>query len=167
MVAVLKNNTTLDYGSIIKDLMRSFGVSGHGVNSVYVPNSEFLGLSRQQNPHNKSFFHLKSDFYHIQLLPGRKQYKIIQENVPVCLSNAMAFDSLTKAGLLSKKVDVSETSLYKLCQHVFVKAGVEAFFGENIFQFSPTLLDDFIDFDDHNWMVFYNYTGPNASVSGA
>ena len=164
VVALLKNNTTLDYGSIIKDLMRSFGVSGHGVNSVYAPNPELLGLSRQQNPHNKSFFHLKSDFYHIQLLPGQKEYNIVQENVLGRLSNAMAFENLTKAGLLSTKVDVTEASLYKLCQHVFVKAGVEAFFGESIFQLSPTLLNDFIDFDNHNWMVFYNYTGPNAQA---
>ena len=134
------------------------------MDSVYAPNPELLGLSRQQNPHNKPFFHLKSDFYHIQLLPGQNQYNIIQENVLGRLSTAMAFENLTKAGLLCTKVDVTEASLYKLCQHVFVKAGVEAFFGESIFQLSPTLLNDFIDFDDHNWMVFYNYTGPDAQA---
>ena len=32
--AAAKNNTTLDYGGIIQDLMRSFGVSGKGVDIV-------------------------------------------------------------------------------------------------------------------------------------
>ena len=163
-VALLKDHTTLDYGHVIQDLMHSFGVTKQGVNTVYAPNPEFLGKIREQNPHNKSLFHLKSDFYHTQLHPGKQQYSIIQENMLGRLSNAMTCENLIKAGLLSSRTNAKEASLYKLCQHVFVKAGLKAFFGEPIFQLSPSLLDDFIEFDDNNWMVFYNWTGPNVQA---
>ena len=160
---LFKSSTTLDYGNVIKDLMVSFGASWSAVEAIYAPNPEFSGDILQQNTHNKSLFHLKSDFYHTQLLPG-KNFCEIQERFLRLISDAVTLDSLAKVDLLSFTENASTVHLYKMCQRVFVKAGLKAFFGERILNGSPQLLQDFIDFDDNNWMVFYNWKGPGAQA---
>lgn len=162
VVTAYKNNTTLDYGNVIQDLMVSFGVSRPGVERVYDPNPDFVGLIKRYNPHSKSFFNLKSDFYHTQLHPGQ-QFNIIQDRFLRLINDAMKPENLTQDILLASNTNTKNASLYKWCQQVFVKAGIRAFFGEQILQMDPQFLHDFIKFDDNNWMIFYNW--PDAAIA--
>jgi hypothetical protein len=52
-------------------------------------------------------------------------------------------------------------SPYKLVQWIFVKAGIRAFFGERMLELDTSLVDEFIGFDDNNWMIWYKW--PQAS----
>lgn len=157
-----RNTTIFDYGDVIQDLMGSFGVSRPGIDKVYAPYPKFKGEIHRYKPHPKSLFHLKSDFYHTQLHPG-EQFKDIQDKFLLLIGDAVKFESLPQNTVLSSSLDTKNVSLYKLCQQVFVKAGIRAFFGERILQISPSFVHDFIDFDDNNWMIFYNW--PDATLA--
>lgn len=162
VVSAYKNYTTLDYGMVIKDLMCSFGVSPSGVDKVYNPKPPLTGRIRQHNPQRKSLFYLKSDFYHYQLHPG-EQFNIIQERFLSLIDQTMTFDTLNKADILEHSSGFTSASLWKLCQPVFIKAGIRAFFGSRILDLNPRLLQDFVDFDDNNWMIFYDWPSSHAA----
>jgi hypothetical protein len=155
-----RNTTVFDYGDVIQDLMGSFGVSRPGIDKVYAPNPKFEGEIHRYNPRPKSLFHLKSDFYHTQLHPG-EQFKDIQDKFLHLIGDALKFENLAQD--ITFTSTINNVSLYKLCQQVFVKAGIRAFFGERILQLSPSFVQDFIDFDDNNWMIFYNW--PDAALA--
>ena len=161
VVTAMKNRTTLDDCEIIRDLMLSFGASHSGVKQVFAPKPAFIGKIRQQNPQGKSLFNLKEDFYHTQLHPG-EQFNIIQKRFLELINQAMESENLLKIGMPRYPAILAHTSLWKLCQQIFVSAGIEAFFGAHILDINAQLLQDFIEFDDNNWMIFFNWPGPQA-----
>ncbi len=158
MAVAFKNTTTLDYGLVIRDLMGSFGLSEEGITAIFQPTRMFLESTRQYNPHGKDFFRLKSDFYHAQLHPGPR-FEATQRKLLERLEYALTYDHIPTNAILKVTDQVKHVSLYRLCQQVFVRAGTEVFFGKRFLDLSPSLLDDFINFDENNWMVFYNWPG--------
>lgn len=154
-----KNTTTLDFGDVIKDLMVSFGVSRPGVERVFESNH---GLTQWYNPHSKSFFNLKSDFYHTQLHPGQ-QFQIIQGRFLGLIDDAMRSENLAQDIMLASDTNTKNASLFRWCQQVFLRANLRTFLGERILQMDPHFVQDFLDFDDNSWMIFYRW--PNAAVA--
>ena len=138
--------------------MVSFGLSRPGVERVYDPNPDFTGLIRRYNPHSKSLFSLKSDFYHTQLLPGQ-QFQIVQEKFLGLIDDAMKPENLPQEIMVASDTGARNVSLYRCCQQIFVKAGIRAFFGERILQMDAQFLQNFLVFDDNNRMIFYNMPG--------
>jgi hypothetical protein len=90
-----KNTTTLDYGGVIRDLVGSFGISERGAESIYAPTPAFTGEIERLNPHAKSLFHLKSDFYQIQL-QHPEQLTIIQDKFLTYINGGMRIENLLK-----------------------------------------------------------------------
>ncbi|KAL8729917.1 MAG: hypothetical protein Q9181_004832 [Wetmoreana brouardii] len=162
IVAAYKNNATLDYSPIIQELMRSFGVSEEGISKVFEPSEQFIQKSQAYNPHKKTFFKLKSDFYHTQLHPGPR-FEATQESFVRLLDETMRFENIPASVTLQATSGMKSVSLYRLCQEVFVKVGTQVFFGKQLLNIDPDLVHDFIEFDDNNWMVFYNW--PQKSVA--
>ena len=74
----------------------------------------------------------------------------------------MRAENFTQHFVLSSTSREMTTSLHKWCQYVLVSAGTTAFFGETLLQMYPDLLQNFVDFDDHNWMVWYKW--PDATL---
>jgi hypothetical protein len=157
-----KNTTTLDYGGVIRDLVGSFGISELGAEKIYAPIPAFTGEIERLNPQAKSLFHLKSDFYHIQLQQS-EQLTIIQDKFLTYINEGMRIENLPEKALISgsEAKATANFSLYKLVQRIFVKAGIRAFFGERMLDLDSSLVDDFICFDDNNWMIWYKW--PQAS----
>ncbi|PQE28476.1 cytochrome P450 protein [Rutstroemia sp. NJR-2017a BBW] len=156
VIAAYKNLTTLNYGEVIRDLAGSFGLSKSGLDKLYAPNPMFKDEIQRLNPQLKSLFDLKSDFYHIQL-QHPEQLTIIQAKFLSLIDNAMRAEMLPDGISIPGHEEKTTVSLYKLCQQVFVKAGLRAFFGEQILTMDPDLLSNFIDFDNNNWMIWYNW----------
>ena len=127
VIAAYKNTTTLSYGRIIRGLVCYFGISEDGAESIYAPSPSFAGEIQRLNPQNKSLFDLKSDFYHIQL-QHPKQLGIMQNRFLALINDAMKFEALPKDIQISSfESNKGNVSLYKLCQQIFVKAGIQAF----------------------------------------
>ncbi|KAL8721245.1 MAG: hypothetical protein Q9225_002022 [Loekoesia sp. 1 TL-2023] len=159
-----KDNTTLDYGLVIKDLMSSFGVSNEGICKVFEPSQDFIQKTQRYNPHGKTFFGLKSDFYHVALHPGPK-FEATQQKFVTFLDDEMNFDKIPARVTLQATDRQKLVSLHRLCQQVFVSAGTHVFFGSQLLDLNPDVLEDFIKFDKNNWMVFYNWP-QKAPASG-
>ena len=132
VVTAYKIDTTLDYRHVIRDLVGSFGVSRAGVDKVYSSNPDFFDEIRRQNPHSKSLFQLKSEFYHVQLHPGQ-HFQIIQDKFLTLINQAMEFSNPPESAMRFISNGTGQhASLYRWCQLVFVKAGIIAFFGERM-----------------------------------
>ncbi|KAL8637400.1 MAG: hypothetical protein Q9228_005324 [Teloschistes exilis] len=164
IISAYKNNTTLDYGPIIGELTQSFGVSQESIKKIFVPTEEFLHETSAYNPHGKPFFRLKSDFYHAQLHPGPK-FEATQAKFLVLLNEAVDFDRLPSSAILQYTEKSVSVSLYRLCQEVFVRAGTDVFFGKRFLDLDPHFMENFIDFDNNNWMVFYNWPHKAAATT--
>ncbi|KAL8726311.1 MAG: hypothetical protein Q9166_006789 [cf. Caloplaca sp. 2 TL-2023] len=164
VVSAYKNNNTLDYGPVVGELTRNFGVSKESISKIFVPTEEFLHNTSAYNPHGKTFFRLKSDFYHVQLHPGPK-FEATQAKFLDLLDEAMTFDRLPGSVSLRHCERVVSVSLYRLCQEVFVRAGTEVFFGKQFLDLDPHFIQSFIDFDDNNWMVFYGWPHRAAATA--
>ena len=162
IVAAYKNNTTLDYGPVIDTLMQSFGITTESTKKMFEPTEDFIQRTRAYNPHAKNFFKLKSDFYHAQLHPGPR-FEQTQKQFLTLLSDAMKFDSIPASVIRESTEKTKSVSLYRLCQEVFVRIGTKVFFGQQFLDLDPRLVHDFIDFDDYNWMVFYDW--PQRAVA--
>lgn len=52
-------------------------------------------------------------------------------------------------------------SLLRWTQEVILKASFRVFFGDKIMELEPNLIRHFLDFDEDNWMLWYNW--PNAT----
>ncbi|KAL8783070.1 MAG: hypothetical protein Q9213_004882 [Squamulea squamosa] len=164
VVAAYKNNNALDYGPVVSELTQNFGVSKESISKIFVPTEEFLQNTIAYNPHGKTFFRLKSDFYHAQLHPGPK-FEATQTKFLDLLDQAMNFDKLPGSASLRYCERVVSVSLYRLCHEVFVRAGTEVFFGKQFLDLDPHIIQSFIDFDDNNWMVFYGWPHRAAATT--
>ena len=75
----------------------------------------------------------------------------------------MTFDRIPTSVITGSSEKTKSVSLYRLCQEVFVRIGTKVFFGQQFLDLNPRLVHDFIDFDDYNWMVFYDW--PQRAVA--
>lgn len=165
VTAAYRNSTTLTYDLVIQDLLESFGVSHSGVEKLYkkptIKEPAFQPKGPITIPQNKSVGHLKGNFYHHQLYPG-EPFDLIQGRFLHLIDRAMRPKSFTNHFVLSSTSNGMKISLHKWCQHILVSAGTNAFFGDALLQMNPDLLQNFVDFDDNNWMVWYKW--PNATL---
>ncbi|MCJ1386958.1 hypothetical protein MMC17_010087 [Xylographa soralifera] len=165
VTAAYRNSTTLTYDLVIRDLLEAFGVSHSGVDKLYRKPTDdepaFQPKGSITISQNKSVGHLKGEFYHYQLYPG-EQFDFIQARFLKIIDTAMRPANFTSHFVVSSTPQVTKVSLHKWCQHVLVTAGTTAFFGETLLQMYPDLLQNFVDFDDYNWMVWYKW--PDATL---
>ena len=160
-----KHEAALSYDPVICDLMLTFGVSPDGVDKIYKAKPSFGGDAGRLNPSNKALADLKTDFYHLQLLPRSREaaparpgeFEKLQRSFLKLIQNSIHPKNSSIHGLAEK-----DKSLHRWCQSVLVEAGMRAFFGKALFELDPNIMEHFVDFDDNNWMVWYKW--PNASA---
>ena len=156
IITAYRNNVTLDYGPVIEQLMGRFGVSSESSKKVFNLRQDFIRRSRAYNPHGKTFFGLKSDFYHAQLHPGPK-FEATQKEFLRLLGYATDFGKIPASVIVQCAPETKSVSLFRLCQETFIRVGTQVFFGKQFLRLNPRLVHDFIDFDNNNWMVFYGW----------
>lgn len=160
--AAYKNLSTLSYGKVVRDLVGSVGLTKSGLDKLFAPSPAFKDEIQRLNPQNKSLFDLKNVLYHTQL-QHPEQLSIVQSKILSLIVDAMRADNLPRDIDVPGFEERGTVSLYKLCQQVFVEAGIRAFFGEKILEIDADLLTNFINFDNDNWMIWYNW--PKASLA--
>ena len=165
MSTAYKNGTTLTYDPVIMDLMSAIGVSNSGIMDLYRQPKEkdpiFDSSISCYNPQRKCLVHFQRNLYHHELSPGEK-YNVLQERFLGLIDKAMSTQNLAQDRTPSSSSSDVLFSLRKFTQRVLTSAGTAAFFGERLLQLDPDFLQNFADFDDHNWMLWYKW--PNASL---
>ena len=163
--ALYKNTESLAFDKIVHELSITFGVSRHAMDLVYRrPNSQVDDVVTQvmqiKNPRLKSLAQLNNDFWKQQLIPGDLYYQL-QNSFATYIERSLTPSSLSGKFVRSSGYHGTKTvSLLRLTQEVLIDAALRAFFGDTILDLEPDLIQDFLDFDEDNWKLWYKW--PNA-----
>lgn len=105
---------------------------------------------------SKHLVHRTEDFIRFHLVPGTPLDKLNQK---VCarIERRTQWSTLPKSCILSFTSEERVVSLYKWCGEVLVDASTRAFYGDALVDTEPTVVHDFLEFDQHDWMLLYQY----------
>ena len=113
-------------------------------------------LMSAENPTGKCFFHLQRGWLRVQLHGGGESLGI-QNKYARCLTDSVAWDSLSDHYAGSSNENEKEISLKGFKRQALGICAVKAFFGKELFELFPTFWSQYQDFEDASWKVFYNY----------
>lgn len=161
-----KNTTSLTFDKVAHELSITFGVSKNSLDKVYrQPESDSDDIVSQKlqikNPRLKSLAQLNNDFWKQQLLPG-DIYHELQGKALRHIESSLRLQRMSGQYVLSSDSTGGKTvSLLRWTQEVILDATFRVFFGDKIMELEPNLIRHFLDFDEDNWMLWYNW--PNAT----
>ena len=150
-----RRTDTLSHDGFVEHLMRSFGVSNHGIEKMYQNFSPEGHIMHFPNPHQKSLARLTVDLHKHQLLPG-PELESLSNRFLRSLNDSLRWENMDQAYILEdEKPNRRTMSLLSWCLETLLKAGTTAFFGERLLQMDPGLPQSFYNFDKNSWMALY------------
>ena len=161
---VYRNTATLSFDPFIRDFHKSFGMSPIGVNKMWeVP----MAHERHLDPTGrKNVLQRSVDFHRIQLLPG-PHLELLFERFLARIEHGTRWSTVPKSCILSFTPEEMIVSLYKWCGEVMVDASTRAFYGDALPDTEPTVIHDFLEFDEHSWMLLLQYPSFLAKIMSA
>ena len=156
--AVYRNTTTLIFDTFVRDLMVDFGVSSSGVQKMFESPEKLRRGSMEwpSIPPPDSIGVNGRNFSRQQLQPG-ELLNSVQDKVMHFYTESLDWRALSHTYTIESSPRSKKISLMGWCQHVVLAAGSNAFYGERLLQLAPHLLETYIEFDKHSWMIFYKY----------
>jgi len=145
---VYKNTNTkiFDYNIQVKDILGIFGINRQTIDMLF--EDRFNG---------KSWMDLSHENLKLQMHPGTKLDKL-QGTLLSTLDQSLNWDSVSKnLELPGSTKNEKVVSLYRWSSEVLVDAGTIAFYGNALYRIAPTLLSDFLIFDDEAWKLYSKY----------
>lgn len=161
---VYKNTTALSFDLFVRELHQGFSMSPTGVEKMWeVPMAH---EKHRKPPGRKHLVDRSSDFHRLQLLPG-PQLEELNERFISRIEHGTKWSNVPKSCVLSSTADEMTVSLYRWCGEVLVDAATRAFYGDVLIDSEPRLIHDFLEFDEHSWMLLYQYPSIFAKVMTA
>ncbi|KAF1996571.1 cytochrome P450 [Amniculicola lignicola CBS 123094] len=159
-----KNTTSLKFESVVYDLGIMFGVSKQAMDRAYEkPESEAEDVVSRalgtRNSRLKCLADLNKEFWKMQLHPG-EHYLELQDVFLEQIQHRLGFAGIPPTSVRAESAEEKTVSLLELLQRVLVEAALTAFFGAVLLESEPSIVQDFLDFDDENWKLWYKW--PNA-----
>ncbi|KAI9783034.1 MAG: hypothetical protein M1816_001611 [Peltula sp. TS41687] len=112
----------------------------------------------KENPSQKSYIHLQSDWFKEQLLPRERLNKLI-DIYHGHLDKALSWKDLPSAYVLSSKacLDIKTISLQAFCRYTVSHCSINTFFGEKLLLVAPSFARDYQKYEDDSWKIFYHF----------
>ncbi|KAI1312743.1 cytochrome P450 [Xylaria venustula] len=145
VLAVYRDTVKLDPDNVVKDILGQFGITQANVDKLF----DRHGTSK----HTMDHFH---ELFKVQMHPGDR-LETLQKALLNSIDTSLHWDRISGPMLLASSSDSKRVSLWKWCGYVLVNSATRAFFGESIFSVAPTILEDFLMFDDEGWKLPYKY----------
>lgn len=138
--------------------MVDFGVSSSGVQKMFESPEKVLrgSVERPPVPPPDSIGVHGRSFSKQQLQPG-ELLNSVQDKIMHFYTDSLRWQALSRAYTIESGPRSKRISLMGWCQQIVLAAGSNAFYGERLLQMAPDLLDTYIKFDQHSWMIFYKY----------
>ncbi|KAJ4982873.1 hypothetical protein SVAN01_11636 [Stagonosporopsis vannaccii] len=164
LAAVWKNTTALSYDPFVSRMLTAFGISKANVEksfqakpSSFIPETHSDTLLVTENPRQKCYMHLQSDWFKKQLLPGENLTQL-QDDYAHHLDRVMHLENLQGHFVASHTSNNQVTvSLGRFTRHILSHCAFRAFFGEALFELEPEFAKIYQTWEDDSWKVFYNY----------
>jgi hypothetical protein len=159
--AFFRNTSSLEFESVVYELGITFGVSKEAMDLSYTrPTSEANDRVSQtlgtRNSRLKSLVDLNKEFWKVQLHPG-EEYRKVQDVFLTEITARLKHGQLPPSSVHSTSGTEVTVSLLTLCQCVLIESTLIAFFGEILLRIAPSLVTDFLDFDEENWKLWYKW----------
>ena len=151
---IYRKTVNLSFDSFIRDFHVAFGVSPMGMEKYQqVP----MQHERHLNPTGrKNLMHRMVAFQRINLYPG-PHLDNLNERVFARIEHTTRWRTIPKSCILSSTSEEMVVSLYQWCGEVIVDASTRAFFGDALVDTEPMVVRDFLEFEEYNWMILYQY----------
>jgi hypothetical protein len=160
-----RNTSALEFENVVYELGITFGVSKDAMDKSYEkPSSEAEDRVSQalgtRNSRLKCLVDLNKEFWKMQLHPG-EEYQNVQAVFLKEITEKLEHGGLPSSSVRDASSSEKTVSLLILCQRVLIESTLNAFFGKVLLETEPNMVQDFLDFDDENWKLWYKW--PKAS----
>lgn len=151
---VYRNTATLSFDLFVQGFHESFGMSPAGVNKMWeVP----MAHEKHLDPvRRKNLIQRSADFHRLQLFPG-PHLDTLNGKFLARIEYGTQWSKIPKSCIRSCTPEEMVVSLYRWCGEVLLDASTRAFYGNALVDTEPTIIHDFLDFDEHSWMLLYQY----------
>ena len=164
-IAVLwRNKTTFTFDPFVQGVLKAFGTSTTGIDKMrsdprtIIDKNEVDCRLIKQNPLNKCYLHMQSEWLIEQLLQPQR-LAILTHKYQTCLESTVQLQNLRSEVLIgSQSSDLSKVvSLKKFCRSILTRCAMLTFFGEKLLDAAPSFIEDYQKYEDDSWKVFYHY----------
>lgn len=107
-----------------------------------------------------------ADFHRLQLFPG-PHLDSLNERFFARIEHGTQWSTVPESCILSSTPEEMVVSLYKWCGEVLVDASTRAFYGDALVDTEAGVIHDFLVFDEHSWMLLYQYPPYFAKATAA
>lgn len=97
-----------------------------------------------------------ADFHRLQLFPG-PHLDTLNEKFLARIEYGTQWSNVPKSCIQSCTPEEIVVSLYRWCGEVLLDASTRAFYGNALVDTEPTIIHDFLEFDEHSCMLLYQY----------
>ncbi|KAL8671947.1 MAG: hypothetical protein Q9168_003573 [Polycauliona sp. 1 TL-2023] len=113
---------------------------------------------KSDNPRglHKALAHAGEDYYREQLLPGDR-LDVLWQRALGLIDSAIHWDQLPQAPGTSVKNGNKMVGLLEWNRMVLLESVITAFFGSQLLEIDPQLLQHFSAFDEESWKLTYKY----------
>lgn len=167
----LNSLQVFNYDKPIRRIMQRFGISRDAIRLLYEkPSPDFYTLEKSQglepNPSGRSMAEMGGTFLKKQLIPG-EIYNAFETNFLGQVEQRMQWDSLSQKAIvsgyaMSDATSSKKVSLLELVRQTIVESTTVAFLGPAILEIDPSVIDNFLYFDDRLWVFLYQVPRPWA-----
>lgn len=152
-----KNTSTLTFDGFVQAIMRTFGSSEYCINAMYsyIPHSPHE--KDFPNPLKKPVAKLSKDLHVKQLFPG-DHLDDLGNKFANFFDESLVLKDISKKDYATQKTPESiVVPLLLWSSEVFVMGGQRAYFGRLLEDIDPSMARRFIEFDELDWQVLFQY----------
>lgn len=167
---ILSGPAEITHTDHVRDLLKMFGSSPHGLLTLYEsPSAELLGNSEAlPNPRHKPMALLGEDLMKKQLLPTTRFDQLACRMLEI-VDSRIQWDTIPMPAMLNLSTDNDQrtVSLLKWAQYTILEGMTTAWFGAAIWNLSSTIVEDILQLDEGIWKLFYKLPKPWSSDASA
>ena len=159
-----KHTTALTFDPFTRNVMDAFGITPSAKEKMFHDDPASLireelkpySLLINANHSQKCYVHLQSDWFKLQLHPG-EMLNQFQNKFLNYVKDELHWKTLSPYFILSSGQEEMVISLRKYCRHIISAAANKTFFGDSLFHVDPSFQQNYYNYEDDSWKVFFNY----------
>ncbi|KAF2122173.1 cytochrome P450 [Lophiotrema nucula] len=113
-------------------------------------------MSKELNPQNKCLIEVIEDTYKMQLLPGER-LDTMMSSVIDKINASLTWDKLFGPFVLDSSTESRRVSVKDMCRTVITEATTRTMFGDLIFQYEPSIVEQLSITNDKAWAYVFNF----------
>jgi hypothetical protein len=108
------------------------------------------------NPQNKCLIEVIEDTYRMQLLPGQR-LDVMMGSVISQIEASLSWNKMFGPFVLNSRVGSRQVSVKNLCRTIITEATTRTMFGNLIFQYEPSIVEQLTITNDKAWAYVFGF----------